>query len=70
MAIDAQAKIDALETIYDTLAAKNLASGSVADRNVVLLQMKDVRAEIVYWENRLNRSTRAASTFTRGRPVR
>ena len=66
-----QTKLDNLSTTYDSLSADAATSRSSANgRSHTLRELKEVQEQIVYWEGRLNESTRVASTFTQGRPTR
>lgn len=64
-----QTKIDLLNATYDTLAADAASSRSAGARSQTLQDIETIQKQIAYWEERLDRSTRAANTFTQGRPV-
>ena len=67
---DPQTMIDALTASYTSLAAKLERQMSDDSRSVLLQDLEKVRKEIVYWEQRRDRSTRAKSTFIQARPTR
>jgi len=65
-----QTKVDLLNAMYDELAADKLTSRSTAGRSHTLRELESVQKQIEHWEKRLDRTTRAQSTFTQGRPTR
>lgn len=65
-----QTKIDNLNATYDSLSTKLAKQRSGTDRSLTQRDLKEVREELEIWEKRLDRATRAASTFTIARPTR
>jgi len=67
---DPQTMIDTLTTTYTSLAGQLERQMSDDSRSVLLQDLTKVREEIIYWEQRRDRSTRAGRTFTKARPTR
>lgn len=45
-------KITTLNATYDAVSAKLVTAFTVAQTNAIMQKLKDIREEIVFWENR------------------